>query len=59
MPENKQLSTAEVAARLGVSTDRVRQLDSSLNPERIGGRRVYDAAAVEKLRAQRARKAVR
>lgn len=48
------LSVAEVAARLGVSADRVRQLDARLAPIRVGTARAYRPEAVEALAGERA-----
>ena len=50
----KLLSTLETARRLDVSPERVRQLDPQLRPERVGGRRVYRADAVEFVAGGRA-----
>src|ERR1700704_6012554 len=44
----------EAARVLGLSTDRVRELDDILNPRRSsGGMRLYDPRAVERLRHER------
>ena len=43
------LSVADTARRLGISSERVRQLDSVLNPIRVGSTRVrfYEPATVD------------
>ena len=53
-----RMTTGEVATILGISRWRVAQLDSELEPTRtVTGRRIYDAARVEKVRAERAARA--
>jgi DNA-binding transcriptional MerR regulator len=48
------VTTGEVAARLGVSSQRVRALDADLRPERCAcGARRYAAASVEAFEAKR------
>ena len=54
-----KLSTAEVAALLGISESGVRKLDPILKPARlVDGNRRYTAATVEKVRVARAKKKV-
>lgn len=48
------LTIAEAAALLGCSPSTVRRYDARLQPDRIGGRRVYHHDAVAELIAQRA-----
>lgn len=53
--EYHKLTIHEVARELGLSTDRVRQLDDELRPVRVGTirMRLYSVAAVERVRAKR------
>jgi hypothetical protein len=53
------LTTADAAKILGVGVARVRQLDDVLNPLRLSdGQRAYSRERVERLRDERAAKAV-
>jgi hypothetical protein len=52
------MTTAQVAAALGVGVDRVRALDGELRPARVGGRRVYRRSVVEVLAGMRAAVAI-
>ena len=49
------MSVADAARRLGVSTERVRQLDDVLKPVRVGSSRIrlYDPAEVDALARER------
>jgi DNA-directed RNA polymerase sigma subunit (sigma70/sigma32) len=47
------LATRDVAQRMGVSAERVRQLDSVLRPIRSAGLRRYDPAIVDRVIRQR------
>ena len=53
---SKLLTSGEAAKVLGLSDERIRQLDDDLRPVRTaGGQRIYLRAAVEALAEQRAR----
>lgn len=54
------MTCGEVARVLGVSTTRVKQLESDLNPTKTtNGTRLYDPAVVERVRKAREKKAKR
>ncbi len=52
------MSTADVARELGLSVERIRQLDEDLCPVRLGSRhRRYDPKIVERVARQRSAEA--
>jgi len=58
MIDKHTMTIGDVAHVLGVTSDRVRQLDSSLHPVRRAGngQRRYDPAVVERIAKERTRK---
>lgn len=50
---SRRLGIAEVARILGVTAERVRQLDAQLEPERIGRTRTYDPDVVQRVLRER------
>lgn len=48
------MTVSEVAAKLGLSVQRVKQLDSKLSPQRTpSGWRIYQSDVVERVRKER------
>lgn len=55
MTPRHTMITGDVARVLGVSTERVRQLDEQLQPVRVGNARRYDPAVVDRVAKSRER----